>query len=176
MPARNVIRAGQTKWAYPIVFLSKKNRSLFIAVNCHNLNRETSQDSYSIPRTKHCIYSGSATVTQKMDENDGYCPLFTSTVDLYLLVVLANRDRQRKSRQNHVHTSSCPRPFYSDAVQMEDCLCNISTSQDHPIDRSQTAVCFCQLRGHHHIFTQSGEHIDHLLRSNEGIIGPQVDI
>lgn len=69
----NVIEPAQTKWAVPIVFVPKKDRTLQFFVDYRKLNGVTKQNSYLITRLNECIDSlVEATVFKTLDANSGY--------------------------------------------------------------------------------------------------------
>lgn len=67
------IETAQTEWAAPIVFIPKKNRSLWVWVDYWRLKGVTIRDSYPIPRMNECIYSlGAVAISLTLDANNGY--------------------------------------------------------------------------------------------------------
>lgn len=69
----NIIEPVQTKRATPIVLATKEDGSLLFRVDYRQLNAETTQDSYPVPRMKECInLLGKFITISTIDANRGY--------------------------------------------------------------------------------------------------------
>lgn len=69
----NFIEPVQLGWEFPIVFVSKKDRSLRYYIQCRNLNAVTIKDAYRIPRMQECQDSvGEGRIFSTLDANYEY--------------------------------------------------------------------------------------------------------
>lgn len=73
MLEKDVIEPPTTKWASPIKFASKKDRSLRFCVHYRKLNALTVRDSYPLPQMDECInLLGEAMIFSTLDASSDY--------------------------------------------------------------------------------------------------------